>query len=228
MNTKSLILLVAFVVSPTVYGQEPSTKQVVEKNYRVGEKTFAYVGDPVVKVKDYWIRETSFSAYRSSQPFEVSRAILGVLARVQPDTDIPVAQKRADGTTLVQLQTMPDVHLVVGKDGKFTGKAISGFGMPMGFKYKIHPEVTLTPSFGRVIEPSRGFTNFEILYGGISKDELKLSYREYTPDDMARAAFAQELTYSPDSKTVRFKKVVLHIESADNERIIYTVVSDGL
>jgi hypothetical protein len=227
MARSLFLIFLLSLLSTSHAAQNSEYRQVVEKNYKIGEKTFAYVGDPVVKVKDYWVRQSHFSSLKSPVSFEVSRSIFGVLARVSADTDIPVISTKPDGSKRVQLPTMPGVQLIVDADGRFTGKAVSTGGMPMGFKYKITPEVTLTPSVGTITEPNKGYTNFEILYGGVTKDEIKLSYREYTPDNVARPAFSQELAYSPGSATIRFRKIVLAIESVDNEKIVYSVISDG-
>lgn len=52
--------------------------------------------------------------------------------------------------------------------------------------------------------------------------------REYTPDDLARAAFPQNLVYAKDTTTIRFKEIVIHVLEASNERMRYVVGSDGL
>jgi hypothetical protein len=215
--------------APQLSAEEAELRRIADRNYTLGVKTFAYVGAPVVRVKDYWVRRSQFSALKSPTAFEVSRWPFGVIARVPADTDMPVASQNPDGSKRVQVPLMFGVQMIVGIDGRFTGKAVTTDGTRMGFSYKVTPEVTLVPSVGTAItEPSRGFTNFELLYGGVTKDEIKLSYREYTPDDLARPAFSQEIAYAPDSATIRFRDVVIAVESVDNEKIVYSVLSDGL
>ena len=52
-------------------------------------------------------------------------------------------------------------------------------------------------------------------------------YREYTPDDLARPAFTQTLSYAAGSNIIRFRNVRIEVATADNEKIEYTVVADG-
>jgi len=63
------------------------------------------------------------------------------------------------------------------------------------------------------------------VYTGKGEDGLKLLYREFTPDDLARPAFYQELTYGSDAKVIRFRKLRIAVELADYEMIVYTVLA---
>ena len=77
------------------------------------------------------------------------------------------------------------------------------------------------------MDSTAGFTNFELIYTGRNAQSLTFLYREYTPNDMAKPAFYQTLTYSADSKTLRFKKIRLGIDEATDERLVYRVLEDG-
>ncbi len=72
------------------------------------------------------------------------------------------------------------------------------------------------------------YTPFELIYSGRNNVSLNVIYREYTPTDMARSAFFQNLTYQADAKIIRYKDFVIKVHSASNEKITYTVVEDGL
>lgn len=63
----------------------------------------------------------------------------------------------------------------------------------------------------------------EVLYQGISKGEIKISYREFM-NDMARPAFNQDLSYelNPKGETaIGFKGMRLRVLKADSQSIEY-------
>ncbi len=68
---------------------------------------------------------------------------------------------------------------------------------------------------------------YELIYQGRDENVVRIAYREYT-DNLARAAFSQDLTYTLDPTSitpVRFKDVSLNIREADNNQISFTVLS---
>jgi hypothetical protein len=75
------------------------------------------------------------------------------------------------------------------------------------------------------IDSGRSYTNFELLYSGVAAGALRLTYREYSPNDLSRPASFQDLTYNLAEKSVRFKSMLLDIESADNQSIRFRVKS---
>ena len=73
----------------------------------------------------------------------------------------------------------------------------------------------------------KGFVNFELVYGGATRDAIQLLYREYTQSDLARPAFSQTLVYDKSDDAIRFRNLQLHVHEASNDRIRFTVTSDG-
>jgi hypothetical protein len=67
---------------------------------------------------------------------------------------------------------------------------------------------------------------YELIYQGIHDNLVNISYREYS-QDLARPAFQQDLQYTLEtgSTAVNFKDVRIAIHSANNNQIVYTVVS---
>lgn len=64
----------------------------------------------------------------------------------------------------------------------------------------------------------------ELLYGGVTKGTVKLSYREFMRD-MARPAFSQELAYDlADGDEIGFRGARLKVVKATNVSIRYVVV----
>lgn len=67
----------------------------------------------------------------------------------------------------------------------------------------------------------------EIIYSGLSKGELKITYREYM-NDYARASFFQDATYDyspPSSTMISFKGAQVEILDANNTQVKYKVLT---
>lgn len=75
-----------------------------------------------------------------------------------------------------------------------------------------------------------GSIKWELVYAGNNKNNVKIYYREYVVQDgswYAKDAFTQELNYDlNESDLIRYKNVQLQILTANNEKIVYQVVSD--
>lgn len=85
-------------------------------------------------------------------------------------------------------------------------------------RYELQEEVAETAM--------RGVGSYELLYQGVGGGVLRLTYREYTGDDLARPAFSQDVTYdiAPDGPTeILFKGAHLTILGASNTAIRYRV-----
>lgn len=70
----------------------------------------------------------------------------------------------------------------------------------------------------------------ELSYSGITENVIHLSYREFSTGstgDYARQAFAQELRYDlSSSKEITFREINIRLESADQAKIVYTVLKE--
>ncbi len=55
-----------------------------------------------------------------------------------------------------------------------------------------------------------------------------MTYREYTRDDVARPAFFQNVVYETNAKQLRYKDIKIDMLEATNEKVIYSIVEDGL
>ncbi len=107
-------------------------------------------------------------------------------------------------------------------DGEFEkAKAAPG---SVWFETEIAPSLAYDES-EQVLPQSDSF-KYELLYQGISKNALKLLYREYL-NDFARPAFYQDVIYDLESKptTITFRTVRIEVINADNSRIAYRVLS---
>lgn len=99
----------------------------------------------------------------------------------------------------------------------------------MVYDFRPKPEGSrLIPAKQQEIQAESGYKNFEVIYSGISDTAMQFTYREFTPDNMARPAFFQDLTYSLGSKSLRFRGFKIQVLSASNESIRFIVEEDDL
>ena len=59
-----------------------------------------------------------------------------------------------------------------------------------------------------------GFINYELLYTGSNASGINLTYREFSPEGLARVAFFQNLTYPADARSITFKQLRIRVERA--------------
>jgi hypothetical protein len=122
------------------------------------------------------------------------------------------------------------VGLLVKADGSINTSQVSYYSQ----NNYISPASISTPSVSferekayRILQ-ERGYENYEIIYTGVNANGLNLTYREFSPEGLARVAFFQNLSYELGVKNITFKKFKLSIESANSERIVFRVIEDGL
>jgi len=208
-----------------------STRHVVDRSYTVGKEQSASVGDAIVKVKDYYVKNSSSTAVRADMAFTLRAPPLAQFD-IPQGTAATVIGKTVDSGVayrLVVLPQFPAVSFLLRDDGTFHGSGLNRGGAHMGWTYTTVPSnARFVPDASDVVETSRGYTNFELVYGGATGDSIQVLYREYTQNDLARPAFSQQLVYSKASKRFRFKNVQVEVKEANNERMVYTVTADGL
>jgi hypothetical protein len=109
-------------------------------------------------------------------------------------------------------------------DGSGSGRFSQAYivGTLQSIRYDVDVPYTI-----QEVPAGRGF-KYELLYEGIDRGVVRISYREYS-NDFARPAFQQELSYTlePAGHTteVSFRGVRLAIEAAGNNSIRYRVLS---
>ena len=208
----------------------PTVKHVLDKNYVVGVEQSAYVGQAIIRVKDYWVGSTRQTAARASNTFVIKDPFFGQVASGNSEVPIPImgtTQKNGATYNLMKPSGVIGLLFFLDGQGRFEGSAQNSVER-MGRTYLLEPSTTSFSLSGtEIVDSTRGFINYEIVYSGATKEEIKLLYREYTQQDMARPAYAQELTYAKDSSTIRYKDLQMRIINAGNEGIRYVVTHDG-
>lgn len=215
-----------------------STEHVVDRNYVLGQEQSVFVGEPMVRAKDYYT-ETRPGDARFISPVSIeARWMLGPDALFPPGTELSiVGAVTYEGREYLALSlphaTYATIPLLVTRDGRFENFAVARNGLVFqtggagGVAYTPQ-QIDFQSSDKKKTVRSSGFVNFEIVYSGTTKDSINLMYREYTPDDMAKPAFTQNLTYERGAPTIRFRAVSIKLLDASSERIRYVVESDGL
>lgn len=234
----SILLLLALSVSGCAQQIRPplrttlGAERIFDKNYEIGQKLAAYVGQPIIKVKDYKVNRFSSKYMQASDDFTISGGIVTITG--SKNTDYAVRGETTidgKGYTVVSLpdqQLNPRFGVLVNPDGSPHSKLLN-HNIPMIYSFEISPpELKFIPSKDEEIDVGSGFLNYELVYGGTDGKSITITYREYTSNDLARPAFFQNLVYEAGKNQIRFKDTVIQVEDATNERIIFTVLSDGL
>ena len=200
------------------------------KNYTVGQTKSAYVGEEIVKIKDYYVHKRQIDKMQATNDF----TIIPANYRGSKDDQFNLVGVTESSGQFCYVMQVPGPYqfdgFLITSDGYFTGekKRLDGRRVTYVGTTSIVPKNTKF----RVVEKeevdiNKGFINYEIVYTGRDKDSLKFIYREFTPNDIARPAFYQNLTYDIRSKYIRFKNYRIEVVDANDEKITYTVLEDG-
>ena len=219
-------------VSPTVTPPE----HVVERNYTLGEVEERSVGEAIVLQKDYYVRSRSTPSLVADRDFRLVGGSLG--GRVDYAGTAGEAfgihgatSVRGDDHLVMVVPQNQVVGFLVAPDGALTGKALNlqSPGVQLFYTYRVDPPDTrFEKAHHQEVLADRGFVHFELVYTGRSTDSIRLLYREYTPDDLIRPAFTQELTYEDGAPEIAFRGIRIRVEEATSSGIRYVVLADGV
>jgi hypothetical protein len=211
-------------------------KHVVQKNFAVGELKSVSVGETMVSLKDYY-QKAQQETWSIGEPVSL-RVGLGSMVVIPGDYAV-AARVKVDGadydvvdakvhpyelTTFGPSSAVVPMTFLIDKGGRIA-KAGSGLGITTDISGLDPADFRATRAEKTSVDSSRGYTNFELLYSGVAAGAVRLTYREYSPNDLSRPATFQDLTYNAADKSVRFKNMQLDIESADNQAIRFRVKS---
>lgn len=226
------------------------TEQVFNRNYVLGSVATAYIGEPIAKVKEYYLNKKQDAVMIPTQDFthegKANDIGLQLLFKGQKDAKYPIIGKTNFDNLDLTIVSVPWMRtdlknqelkepsssrcpcIMVMDSGNIYGK----------IKYNAYVEkgaLTTKPSDVKLIRSNLestisrpGSTNFELVYSGTDGKSLHITYREYTSDNMARQAFFQDLTYDLNTEIVQFRKLKIEVHEATNQNIKYTVLEDGL
>lgn len=234
-----------------VNSSEVAVVTFTETNYQLGAPMTAFVGGTLVTAQQFEARVREVQAMRPDRPFVATADNLNnlgwsVVFEPRP-VDEPfeiLGETTLDGVDVYALampfrkkdsQTWQMSHffcaacLLVTKDGKPTGKALASTYVQAGEVVFDEPDLRFaTHRAVKVVSKTPVTGAHELIYAGLSGGQIKLTYREYTRDGLARDAFYQDLAYDVGSTFIRFRNYRLKVVSADSESIHFEVLEDGI
>jgi hypothetical protein len=209
--------------------QLSTSTPVREKNYQLNEPQYAYVGGPMVRVKDYYTIRSMQNAALASNDFTVSPAIgfsksgrKGNAYRIIGNTSYKGRQYRVLQLGNYGLMLDEDgtaINTVIDLSSKLHNVFIPSFTISP-------PDTTFNVLSEVAVDRSKPFTYYELLYSGIAGNSLLITYHEYSPDSLVRPAFSQDLTYPVFQSELTFRDLKLEILSSESQRVWFMVVDD--
>lgn len=235
--TMTLFLFSGCGASVNYLTQQKKLKPISTKNYEKDTTKEAYVGQTMIREKNYYIYRYSSKSMTTQSDFRITNDM-------HIDLSVNSGQEfEKMGTTTIdnKLYTVllyanhhrkyEGYKLLIDNNNKLFNKILNGTNnIKMIYTFDIYPsEVYFEDSRNGIIKSSdilkdKPYINYEIVFSGITKDTIRLLYREYSPDDLARNAFFQELTYPINTKLIRFKDLKIKVEKLDGEKIKFKVL----
>ena len=124
--------------------------------------------------------------------------------------------------------------LLISDDGTIHTK-VGSFSPQVGGLIPVIYTYTITPPTAKMVRveqekvvTEKGYQNYELLYNGSDKNSMYFTYREFSPDGLARTAFYQNLTYEANAKTIRFKGFKIDVIKSNNEEIKFVITEDAI
>lgn len=238
---------VVVVRDNTFYSNE-SLSHNYTKSYVIGEKQSAFIGDPIIKWQGVSTKNTEITKmFVAKSDFELKGRYAGkgltssniqLKANKTDDfyyfgatnfkgVDYFVIGKNKDTDDdhdneyylLITTNGILNKHTIVDNELNDSLTSENPYSSPDEIVFLEAPIKSkfLTPGISR-----------EVVFGGVNNVTLNATYREYTPDDMARQAFSQNLVYQTTAETIRFRGFKIKVHEVTNEKITYTVLEDGL
>lgn len=200
-----------------------SSGPFVERNYKLGERSSANVGEPLVRVREYYVSHEL--VMRPSNDFTFDRGVMNAECLGLASCTYPVCETTLIDGVAHHVLAVENERLLIGPDGTCSkARGVANRNSVV--------DVTLSPPTTFKVEtndtPIPGVQNFELVYSGIDGSSLKLLYREYSREDVARTAFFQELSYDKAQSTIVFRSIKLRVDELTPDGIAYTVLEDGL
>ena len=210
---------------------------VFEKTYTIGKVKTVSVGEALIQVKDYYVTKFGTSALTPTEDFTVDGVTIhekfsvGQKLEVKGKVVIDGVQysiAKYDGSDYAYRA------LLINDDGTINTKIVS-YSQQVGGIIPAIYTYTITPNSAKMerieqekIVTDKGYLNYEFLYNGSDKNSMYFTYREYSPEGLARTAFYQNLTYEANSKTIRFKGFRIDVLKSNGEEIKFVVVDDSI
>lgn len=212
---------------------EAAVEQVRERNYALGVQRTAAVGEPIVRVREYTLQKGGAAAVQANKAFAIRGCLHDI--RFTEGERRPISGKRQVGGQSVYVVRKEGYQMGLGnvlgiqvfEDGRIHNKVLTAFNTEGIYVCRPEPaDARLIPVRGQITSQGAPYSNYEIIFNGSDGQAMQFTYREYSPEDLARTAFFQNLSYPVGSKTIRFRKLVIDVAGLNEQTITYAVRSD--
>ncbi len=238
-----VILLSVASCGGGVYGKKPELNQisitpinslfieerkVEDKSYESGKIQTAYVGESLIKKKSYMAKVQSklmsVPALNTVLTSTTDNIILNEGKPYQAKYDVFIDGQKF---TVMEVETQNGLlGVLFDANGVISDRVMKdGILIPESFRVSPLNAYVKLERPEEVLE-QKTIENFEIVFGGVNNSQINMTYREYSPDDVARTAFFQELTYPTNSEFIRYKTLKIKVHKVTSEGITFEVVSD--
>jgi len=224
-------------------GEEIVLKRFYVKSYVVGTKTIAYIGQPMAWWQPAKLSETQVYSLVIEKDFKLSGTYK---LNSNFAEDIYIAGFKGDickleGETVINgikyfvitIKENEKYGLLIDSNGMLNKFIITDHDFDRGYAAIESIEPILSPPDAlfvvkKKVEENPYGIKRELIFGGVNNVSINVTYREYTPDEMARQAFYQNIIYQTSAELIRFQDIKIKVHEVTSEKIIYTVLEDGL
>ena len=212
------------------------SQHVLKSNYKVGQPLTVNVGDAMVKVQDYWEDSFEEPSATPNKTFTMKGGPVN-LAFLEGQNYQVKGRMAVEGKDYQVVAHQPNPiqyqAALLGDDGKLlprivaTNPGMNGDHVMVLYTLEISPpDGTLVREPRTKVNTNKGFVNFELLFTGLTDNAINLTYREFSPDGLARVAFYQNLTYPRNAQTVTFRNLKMAIDQVSGDSITFRVLED--
>jgi hypothetical protein len=242
-----LLALISFI-SGCGHRQIQLDRHSYVTNYTIGEINTAYIGQSIIKVKDYYVygyQVSEITVLMATEDFTLTANVPTIFSSYNLKISGQKGQKynlyyntKVDGIQYDLIYPTDsdgrmNYGILIDDKGNIKNNTIYSGGIKTPTNFILQPS---NVKLNKKVDKAHidyggnllGDFNYELVYSGVNNVSMNISYREYTRENYARPAFYQSLTYQPNAKQIRFKDFVIEILEATNDKIVYKVLSDGL
>jgi hypothetical protein len=211
-----------FFVDPPI-GQ-PATREIGESLVRTGVTRVKTVTSWNITLKEKIDAKMGFAAM-----FRAVKANAGASGQMlyHSAAKSPMLCVTSAGVPSIYPAAMAGCFVDTDKDGKFDALAFPGHTVDNSISPPVPYEMEAHKSSVEVEDP-RSYS-VDVLYQGLSKGEVKISYREFK-GGLARPAFTQDVSYELDADgtgLIAFRGLRIQVIKATREGITYIVQKLG-
>lgn len=211
------------------------------KTYHIGDISTAFVGQPMIQVKEYIPTISKFTEKiipPENLTINMRWRDTNYTINVNAGYSYPITGVFGAGHEIFHIIKVPDNNsntwgILVSEDGSMYKNGIYSYDYEMMFYPREMPTTPNVYKFKIIKKAERedlgvGVGSYELIFAGKNDVSLNVTYREYTSSDLAKPSFFQNVTYQANAKQIRFRDFVIKLHDVSNEMITYTILDDGL